>query len=80
MESPNDFFTDALDAALLNGDIDVQSIVEDLPDVIIPEIDWFCLPSCEDPRDAIVLREEDSIENISATPIFGISSERRVTM
>ena len=78
LESPNDFFTDALDAALLNGDIDCAiHSAKDLPDKIIPEIDWFWLPSREDPRDAIVLREEDSIENISATPIFGISSERR---
>ena len=78
LKSPNDFFTDALDAALLNGDIDCAiHSAKDLPDKITSEIDWFWLPSREDPRDVIVLREEDSIENISATTIFGISSERR---
>lgn len=70
-QSPGDFFTADLDAALLRGDIDfaVHS-AKDLPDTMPEGLDWFWLPWGEDPRDAVVARCEHPKR-------VGVSSARR---
>ena len=41
------------------------------------DIDWFWLPACEDPRDVLVLRKNESLHQLPSNPVFGISSDRR---
>ena len=77
-QSPADFFTHELDAALLDGTIDCAlHSAKDLPEPLSPEIDWFWLPHREEPRDALVLRANQTLEDLPPNPIFGISSDRR---
>ena len=79
-QSPADFFTNELDAALLDGTIDCAlHSAKDLPEPLSPEIDWFWLSHREEPRDALVLRANQTLEDLPPNPIFGISSDRRAT-
>lgn len=74
--SAPDFFTRDLDHSLLAGEIDCAiHSAKDLPEEIDPEIDWFWLPSPEDPRDVIIRREGTDLTKPGA--VFGNSSERR---
>ena len=76
--SPADFFTRELDTALREHRIDCAlHSAKDLPDPIPAGIDWFWLPVCEDPRDVLVLRTDQSLDQLPPRPVFGISSERR---
>jgi uroporphyrinogen III methyltransferase/synthase len=76
--SPVDFFTRELDTALREKRIDCAlHSAKDLPASMPPDIDWFWLPHCEDPRDVLVLRKHQSLDQLPAHPVFGISSERR---
>jgi uroporphyrinogen III methyltransferase/synthase len=77
-QSPADFFTRELDAALLSGEIDfaVHS-AKDLPDPMPAGIDWFWLPWREEPRDALVLAPGKTAADLPADPVIGVSSERR---
>lgn len=77
-ESPVDFFTRELDAALLNRDIDcaVHS-AKDLPYPTSTGIDWFWLPWREEPRDVLVLAKGKTIADLPENPVIGVSSERR---
>ena len=79
-QSPADFFTHELDTALLNGTIDCAlHSAKDLPEPLDPEIDWFWLPHREEPRDALILRPNQTLADLPPNPIFGISSDRRAT-
>lgn len=77
-DSPSDFFTKDLDEALKKGKIDfaVHS-AKDISYTFSDEIDWFWLPKCQDPRDAIVLQKKKKLDSLSSKPIIGISSDRR---
>lgn len=76
--SPADFFTHELDTALLDGTIDCAlHSAKDLPEHLSPEIDWFWLPHREEYRDTLVLRANQTLEDLPPNPIFGISSDRR---
>ena len=76
--SPADFFTRELDTALRAGEIDCAlHSAKDLPEPMPSDIDWFWLPACEDPRDVLVLRKNESLHQLPSNPVFGISSDRR---
>ena len=77
-ESPPDFFTRDLDDAVRRGDVDVAvHSAKDLPDPVPEDIDWFWLPWREDPRDAWILAEGRSMDDLPDNPVIGVSSERR---
>ncbi len=70
-QTPGDFFTSDLDAALLDGTIDLAiHSAKDLPEEMPEGIDWFWLPWREDARDALVARTDHPQR-------FGVSSGRR---
>ncbi len=77
-QSPADFFTKELDAALLAEEVDfaVHS-AKDLPSPMQEGIDWFWLPWCEEPRDALILAPGRKVSDLPDNPVIGVSSERR---
>ena len=76
--SPGDFFTRDLDEAILNGHLDFAiHSAKDLPDPMPEGMDWCWLPWREDPRDALILAPGRRVEDLSAFPVIGVSSERR---
>lgn len=76
-KSDPDFFTRDLDEAVRDGRIDFAiHSAKDLPERMADDLDWFWLPSREDPCDCIVYRQDDMFKDKSSG-IFGISSERR---
>ncbi len=77
-ESPADFFTRELDAALLRGEIDLAiHSAKDLPDPMDGNIDAFWLPWREEPRDVLILSKDRKISDLPENPVIGVSSERR---
>ncbi|MDE0839137.1 MAG: hydroxymethylbilane synthase [Kiritimatiellae bacterium] len=77
-ESPPDFFTQDLDAAVRSGELDcAQHSAKDLPDPMPDDLDWCWLPWRADPRDVLVLKPGLRIADLPAAPRIGISSERR---
>lgn len=73
---PADFFTDALDEAVLSGRADAAlHSAKDLPETLHPEFDWCWLPWRADARDALVLSER--LAEIPAAPRIGVSSASR---
>ncbi len=77
-ESPADFFTRELDAALLRGDIDLAvHSAKDLPDPLPSGLDHFWLPWREEPRDVLVLSKGRKISDLPENPVIGVSSDRR---
>lgn len=78
--SAPDFFTRDLDTAVREGRIDFAiHSAKDLPDPIADDLDWFWLPTREDPRDCLVLRSGDGDLHAARRANFriGISSDRR---
>ena len=76
--SPGDFFTRDLDDAVRDGRVDIAvHSAKDLPDPVPADLDWFWLPWREDPRDAWILRQGETLEGLPASPVVGVSSERR---
>jgi uroporphyrinogen III methyltransferase / synthase len=68
--APDDFFTQDLDLALLEGAIDCAlHSAKDFPDPAPAGIDWFWLPSAYDRRDVLVGSTDPRV--------VGVSSERR---
>ena len=69
-DSPANFFTQALDRAVLDGEVDfaVHS-AKDLPYPVADGLDWFWLPDSGDRRDVLI----GSLE----PKVIGVSSERR---
>ncbi len=79
-ESPADFFTRDLDDAVCRGDVDIAvHSAKDLPDPVPEDLDWFWLPWREDPRDAWILADGRSMDELPENPVVGVSSERRDT-
>lgn len=77
-ESPADFFTRELDAALLRGEIDLAvHSAKDLPEPMPDGIEWYWLPWREEPRDALILAPGRAISDLPANPVIGVSSDRR---
>jgi len=77
-ESPADFFTRELDAALLRGEVDLAvHSAKDLPDPMPEGIDWFWLPWREEPRDVLVLAPGRTVSDLPGNPVIGVSSDRR---
>ena len=77
-ESPADFFTRELDAALLRVEIDLAvHSAKDLPDPMPPGIDKFWLPWREEPRDVLVLAPGRQVSDLPIAPVIGVSSDRR---
>ena len=77
-ESPADFFTRDLDDAVRRGDVDIAvHSAKDLPAPVPEDLDWFWLPWREDPRDAWILANDRSMDDLSENPVIGVSSERR---
>lgn len=76
--SPADFFTRELDAALLSGQVDfaVHS-AKDLPAPMQEGIDWFWLSWREEPRDALILAPGRTVADLPENPVIGVSSDRR---
>ncbi len=78
-ESPEDFFTQDLDDAVLDGSLDAAiHSAKDVPETPRDGLDWCWLTNPEDPRDALVLRPGESRGNWPAKPRIGVSSDRRV--
>lgn len=76
--SPADFFTRDLDEAVLGGRLDLAiHSAKDLPEVMPDGVDWCWLPWREDPRDALILAPGRRVEDLTGTPVIGVSSERR---
>jgi uroporphyrinogen III methyltransferase/synthase len=77
-DSPADFFTRELDAALLRSEIDLAvHSAKDLPEPMPEGIDWFWLPWREEPRDALILSPNRTLSDLPDNPVVGVSSERR---
>ena len=77
-ESPQNFFTEQLDKALVNETIDCAiHSAKDLPESYTDGIDFFWLPWSEQTNDAIVLPKKMTIDQLPKHPVVGISSERR---
>ena len=77
-ESPPDFFSRDLDAAVRSGQLDCAiHSAKDFPDPAPEGLDWCWLPWREDPRDAIVLAPGRRMEDLTQTPTIGVSSRRR---
>ena len=77
-ESPADFFTRELDAALLRGEVDLAvHSAKDLPDPMPEGLDWFWLPWREEPRDVLVLAAGRPVSDLPDHPVIGVSSDRR---
>ncbi len=77
-QSPVDFFTRELDQALLNEKVDCAiHSAKDLPDPMPEGVDWFWLPWCEEPRDALIMAEGITRSDLPQSPVIGVSSERR---
>ena len=75
--SAPDFFTRDLDDAVRAGRIDFAiHSAKDLPSPMADDLDWFWLPTREDPRDAWVTRLGWEAKRGCAVKI-GVSSERR---
>src|ERR1043166_7255992 len=74
--------TKELEDALLDGRIDIAvHSLKDLPTVLADGLTISAICEREDPRDALVLRAEstvDAIENLRRGAIVGTSSQRRV--
>jgi uroporphyrinogen III methyltransferase / synthase len=75
---PDDYFSCEIDQSVLAGSIDfaVHS-AKDMPQEKLPGIDWCYLPWKEDPRDCLVFRTGYRKRGIDASPVVGISSDRR---
>lgn len=77
-EVPPDFFTRELDAALLEGEIDLAvHSAKDLPDPLPSELEVFHMTEGVDARDALLLREGSSLYTLPAGSRIGTSSLRR---
>ena len=73
--SAPDFFTRDLDDAVRAGEIDFAiHSAKDLPSPMADDLDWFWLPTREDPRDAWVTPPG---RRLSQSIRIGVSSERR---
>lgn len=71
----DNFFSDSLDRAVLDGTVDAAiHSAKDLPDYHDSEIDWFHLPWIEDRRDAVLYPQDKPCGN---KPVVGISSPNR---
>jgi len=76
--SPADFFTRDLDEAVRENRVDIAvHSAKDLPEPVPEDLDWFWLPWREDPRDAWILAEGRSMDDLPDNPVIGVSSERR---
>ena len=84
--SAPDFFTRDLDDAVRAGEIDFAiHSAKDLPSPMADDLDWFWLPTREDPRDAWVTPPGRRLSQSVASPgrqlsqsiRIGVSSERR---
>jgi hydroxymethylbilane synthase len=71
-------FTFELEQALLAGRIDLAiHSAKDLPTETPPELDLLLVPPREDPRDAIVSREDKTLNALPEGAVVGTSSLRR---
>lgn len=77
----SDFFTDEIEKALLNGEIDVAvHSAKDLPDEIHPELYIAAITKSIDPYDALVVRKDlpyKSLEQLPYGAKIGTCSQRR---
>jgi uroporphyrinogen III methyltransferase/synthase len=77
-ESPPDFFTRYLDDAVREGRVNMAiHSAKDLPYPTPEDIDWFWLPWHADRRDAVILRVGETMADLPANPVVGVSSDRR---
>ncbi len=73
-----DFFTRELDQLLLNGAIDVAiHSAKDLPDPLPDGLVIAAMTKGVDSRDALVLREGETLESLPSNAWIATSSERR---
>lgn len=76
--SPADFFTRDLDEAVRGGVLDLAlHSAKDLPEPLSEGLDWCWIPWREDPRDALILAPGRRVDSLPASPVIGVSSERR---
>jgi len=77
-QSPNDFFTRDLDEQVLSGLLDcaVHS-AKDVPDPVVPGLDWVWLPWREDARDVLIRPAGKHMNDMPRDGRIGVSSERR---
>lgn len=77
----SDFFTDEIEKALLNGEIDVAvHSAKDLPDEIHPELYIAHITKSIDPYDVLVVRKDLLYKSLDELPYkakIGTSSKRR---
>jgi hydroxymethylbilane synthase len=71
-------FVRELEAALLDGRIDIAvHSLKDMPSSLPPEFTLAAVPSREDPRDAFISRNNDTLEEIAPGSRVGTGSARR---
>ncbi len=71
-------FTDALDRALLKGDLDLAvHSAKDLPATLDPRLELAAIPERADPRDALVVRPDLARATLPRASRVGSSSPRR---
>jgi hydroxymethylbilane synthase len=71
-------FTNALEAALLAGDIDAAvHSAKDLPSLLHPDAPIVAFPRRDDPRDAFVSHRGTTLAALPPRPTIGTSSRRR---
>lgn len=79
----SDFFTDVIENALLNGEIDIAiHSAKDLPDIHKDDIITIALTKSEDKTDCLVLRKDLEGYTINTLPsgsVIGVSSQRRIS-
>jgi hydroxymethylbilane synthase len=71
-------FTNALQDALLRGDIDAAvHSAKDLPTALHPDAPIVAFPDRDDPRDVLVSRHGLPLDRLPPDPVVGTSSRRR---
>ncbi|PCI95109.1 hydroxymethylbilane synthase [Candidatus Aerophobetes bacterium] len=75
------FFTKEVDELVLSGNSDVGiHAAKDLPEPLPKGLEVFAITKGKDPRDSLILREEETLQSLGENPRVGTSSKRREKM
>jgi hydroxymethylbilane synthase len=71
-------FVKEIEEALLRGDVDIAvHSMKDVPTILPERLEILCIPAREDPRDVLISREAQSLDQLAQHARIGTSSLRR---